>query len=65
MKPSAERQRYALSIAMPKDLAGRLAFVEYLLAGAEIYDENGDTTGERTAPLITKEEALRLLLETP
>jgi len=41
--------------------AGRLEVIHEWLAGPEIIDENGEPTGERGAPLITKALAKRLM----
>lgn len=47
--------------SLPTTIAGRVACIMEWLEGIPIYDEYGYPTGERTAPLITKEQALRLL----
>jgi hypothetical protein len=46
--------------SLPKSPAGRLAFLHDLAAGFEVYDENGEPTGERTDPCITLEDFARL-----
>lgn len=45
---------------LPETAAGRLEFVINLLEGVPYYDEDGMEIG-RSEPLITKEEALKLL----
>lgn len=42
-------------------IAGRLEVLDRLFHGVPIVDENGLPTGERTAPLITKEQYLRFI----
>lgn len=46
---------------LPKTVAGRVEFVNYLLRGQPIVDDNGDETGEYGGPLISVETAKRLL----
>jgi hypothetical protein len=46
---------------LPSSPAGRMQILHELLAGTEIVDENGDPTGERTEPLITKADFVRLM----
>lgn len=47
--------------SLPQTIAGRVACVMEWLHGVPIVDEWGNETGERTAPLITEEQARRLL----
>ena len=42
--------------------AEKVQIIMELLGGQDILDEDGEPTGEKTVTLITKEEALRLLM---
>lgn len=42
-------------------VAGRMELLDEWLAGPALVDESGEPTGERGAPLITRETYLRLL----
>lgn len=59
------RDPFAMSVfspsQLPQALAARLEFVSMLLEGAPIVDEDGNDTGERTGPLISKDLAAKLL----
>lgn len=54
MKPFTESQ-------LPASPAGRLAFMCDMLNGFPIYDEDGNDTGGRTDPMITKEQFAALV----
>ena len=47
--------------SLPETPAGRMEQIAQWLQGIPIVDEDGDPTGEYTAPLITKELAARLM----
>lgn len=47
--------------SLPKTLAGRIECISEWLAGPALVDDNGEPTGERGAPLITREQAVRLM----
>lgn len=46
---------------MNADIAGRVEMIRSLLGGEDLYDDFGNKTGEKTAQLITKEQAIELL----
>lgn len=59
-----DREAYEMrAIARMREMsiAGRIEYVMQLLHGVPIVNECGCPTGERTAPLITKSQAAKLL----
>lgn len=46
---------------MNRTIAGKVEMIMELLGGQPILDEDGNDTGEVTASIITKEDALKLL----
>jgi hypothetical protein len=46
---------------LPKTLAARFEFATEMLLGPVIVDEDGRPTGERGAPLITREQYLEMV----
>lgn len=51
----------ATRLSLPASPAGRLQFLSDLLHGLPIVDADGNPTGERTGPFITKEQFVKLL----
>jgi len=45
---------------LPKTLAARQECLDFWYNGLPVIDDNGEPTGERTAPLISRETYLRL-----
>lgn len=41
--------------------AGKLQLIRELLGGEDVYDDDGNPTGEKTPQIITPEEAKKLL----
>jgi len=51
--------------SLPKTPAARLQFIADMMLGLPLHDADGNPTGERLPPMITKEQAREMLLAIP